>query len=163
METRSSRSHFPHDEWRRVELAGATTNSDDRRGYRRRYDGRLEQTVAVGSYTTQRRRIAQTATMDVIDPPRGLRLPQKAQQIREPLQFRLTSGARGAVSRQRSCPRGQQGGRLPQEGGRGVVYSMLLTFVDSSPTTTCKGIMDFRVSHYWQAVSSLAKKVAVHP
>ena len=36
-------------------------------------------------------RIAQTATMDVIDPPRGLRLSQTAQAIGESLQFSLKS------------------------------------------------------------------------
>ena len=70
-----------------AELAGATTNSDGKRrtdGYRRRYDVALEQTVAVGGCTDTplRLRIAQTATVDVID-------PTKAQPIREPCQFRL--------------------------------------------------------------------------
>ena len=51
----------------------------------------LQQTVAVDSCTTRRQRIAQTATMHVIDPPRGLRHPQKAQPLRGPLQFRLGS------------------------------------------------------------------------
>ena len=61
-----------------AELAGATTNSDGKWrtiGYRRRRDVQQEQTAAVGSCTTRRQRIAQTATMDVI----------------EPLQFRLRS------------------------------------------------------------------------
>ena len=38
---------------------------------------------------------------------------------------------------------------------------MLLQFVDSYPTTTCKGLWT-SVLHHWQAVSSLAMKVAVH-
>ena len=55
-------------------------------GDRRRYDVSPEQTVAVGGCTnpTRRQRIPQTATMDIIHPPRRLRLPQKAQPIREP-------------------------------------------------------------------------------
>ena len=77
-----------------AELAGATKNSVGKRrtiGYRKRHDVQLEQTVAVGSCTTRRQEIAQTADMDVTDPPRGLRLPPKAQRIREPFQFRLRS------------------------------------------------------------------------
>ena len=91
--------NFPHG----VELAGAKTNSDGKRrtfGHRRRCDFWLQQTVAVGSYATRRQRIAQTATMDVIDPPRGQRLPQTAQPIGESLQFSMKSWPRGAFARQ---------------------------------------------------------------
>ena len=42
-------------------------------------------------------------------------------------------------------------------------YSVLVKFVDTSSTITRKGVVNFRVSLHWQAVSSLAKKVAVHP
>ena len=71
-----------------AKLASATTNSD---GKRRTIGVQLQHTGAVGSYTTRRQRIAQTATMDVMDPPRGLRLPRTAQPLREPLQFKLRS------------------------------------------------------------------------
>ena len=48
----------------------------------------------------QRQSIAQTATMDVVDPARRLRLPQKAEPIREPFQFSLSNRAPGALAPQ---------------------------------------------------------------
>ena len=89
VKTQSEESFSTRRDGHNAELAGVTTNSDGKRrtiGYRRRYAVLLEQTVAVGSYTTLRQRIAQTATMDVIDPSRRLRLPQL---FREPFQFKL--------------------------------------------------------------------------
>ena len=139
MDTRSSRSRFPH------ELAGSKTNSDGKWrtiGCGRRWDVQLDQTWAVGSDTTRRLRVAQSATMDVVDPPRERRLPQKAQPIREASAWKSSC----ALAR----PLGRRGGRLPQEGGREVGYSVLLRFVDSSSTTIAT------------SVSSVAKKVAAH-
>ena len=88
MGTRRSWSRFPHDE------RDTALNSQVRQrtftatrstiGDRRRYGVSTEQTVAMGGCTTRRQRIARTATMDVIDPPQGLR--QRAQPIREPFQ-----------------------------------------------------------------------------
>ena len=108
-----------------LSLAGATKNSDGKRravGYRRRYDVQLEHTVAVGSDTTQRQRIAQTATMDVIDPSRRLRLPQEAQPI-----LRATSVKVEKLSAR--CPRTA---RKPPGNSRHVDNSILLRV--SSPT-----------------------------
>ena len=70
VKTRSSRSQFRHDEMDTVPNL------------------QVHMTFNWSSYTTRRQRIAQTATMSVIDTPRELQLPQKAQPIREPLQFK---------------------------------------------------------------------------
>ena len=60
-----------------------------------------------------------------------------------------------------NSPTGRRCGHLLQEGGREVGHSMLLMFVDSSSTITCKG-SGLPCLTRCQAVSSLAQKVAVH-
>ena len=104
-----------------------------------------------------------------------LRLPQKAQPIRQPLtvQVEKLSALCPRTTRKPPgnqhpednrillrvhSPIGRRSGHLLQEGGR-----ELLKFGDSSSTITCEGVADFRASLHWQAVSSLAKKMAAHP
>ena len=81
--TRSSWSRFPHDELN----TGLNSQVRHRTVVAKRAP---EQTAAVGGHTSRRQRVAQTATKDVIDRPRGL--PQKSS----------TSRARGALARQES-------------------------------------------------------------
>ena len=93
-----------------AELANATTNSDGKRraiGDGKRYEVSPEQTVTVSGNSKRRQRISQTATMDVIDPPR--RLPKQAQRIREPFQ----SATDASVATLQEQPLFCLGARLP--------------------------------------------------
>ena len=92
-----------------AELAGATTNSDSMPrtvGYRRRYDVLMEQTLACEQLHCTVLRPWTSSTRH-----RDSDSHKKAQQIREPLQFRLRSRAGGAHGNEtvwKSTPRGQQ-------------------------------------------------------
>ena len=136
MGTRSSRSHFPHDEMD-AELAGATTNSDGKWrtvGYRSRY---VQEPRGCGHRHVQVELSARC--------PRTARRPPGNPPVDNSILLRVSS----PIWR----------GGLPQEGRR-EVGSGLLKFVDSSSTTTCKGSWTSVYSPS-QAVSSMAKKVAV--
>ena len=150
MDTRSSRRHFQHDEMDSAELGGATMNREAHNRCSPTADcgcGQLHYTAAENraDCDNARHRPA-TGTPTPIESSAS----SWATSVQvEKLSARCRRTARKPI--RNPCPTdnsillcvnsptGRRCGHLLQEGGREVGHSMLLMFVDSSSTITCKG------------------------